>query len=392
VSFRPRSSLMVLALLASPLAAAAGPAYAAQPSPTTIQVVLNNDGCTPSSAGAAAGPLTFNIRNVGGDRVTEVELMRGDLIVGEKENLAPGLAGTFSVTVTAGDYQLYCPGATTEYTPFPVTAGAAAAPAVDPVLRDAFAAATATYQVYVRGEVVQLVSDTQAFAAAVEAGDLEQAKALYGPARVHYERIEPVAESFGDLDPLIDMREDDVDDQTPFTGFHRLEQAIWADGRLDGTAPIAQQLVADVLKLQDLVNDPVAFDFEPAQIANGSTELLDEVANSKISGEEERYSKLDLLDMAANVDGARQGFQLLQPGLTQLDPTLASTIATRFASLDTAMAPFNDAGVWRSYDQLAPGDVRTLSGAVNDLAESLSQVAAKVVVASGGSFGPQPTP
>jgi iron uptake system component EfeO len=391
VSLRPASSLSLVAVLVSAVTAAAMPAYAAQPaSPTTVQVVLTNDGCTPSPTGVLAGPVTFTIRNVGGDRVTEVELMRGDLIVGEKENLAPGLSGSFSVTVAAGDYQLYCPGATTEYTPLPVTAtGQSTAPAV---VRDAFDQATAAYQTYVRQEVAQLVTDTQAFAAAVEAGDIARSKALYAPARVQYERIEPVAESFGDLDPAIDMRADDVDDQTPFTGFHRLEQALWQDGKLDGVAPVAQQLVADVLKLQQLVNDPVAFQFEPAQIANGSTELLDEVANSKITGEEERYSKLDLLDMAANVDGARQGFLTLQPGLSQLDPRLADTIAARFTALDTTMAPFNDAGTWRTYDQLQPADVRGLSQAVNDLAESLSQVAAKVVVASGGTFGPQPNP
>jgi iron uptake system component EfeO len=385
---RSSSGFVLAALLAGPAAAAVAPvASAAQSSPTTIQVVLSNDGCAPSSARAVAGPLTFEVRNVGGDRVTEVELMRGDLIIGEKEHLAPGLSGSFAVTVTPGEYQLYCPGAAAEYTPFAVSASTLASPAVDPALRDAFATATAAYQVYVRGEVAGLVGDTRAFAAAVEAGNLDQARALYAPARVHYERIEPVAESFGELDPLIDMREDDADEHTPFTGFHRLERAIWQDGRLDGTAPIAQQLVADVLQLQQLVDDPVAFDFEAARIANGSTELLDEVANSKISGEEERYSRLDLLDMAANVDGARVGFQLLQPGLTQLDPALASTISTRFATLDGAMAPFNDAGVWRTYDQLSPRDVRTLSGAVNDLAEALSQVAARVVVASGGSSG-----
>ena len=60
-----------------------------------------------------AGPVTFAARNVGGDRVTEGELVKNDLIVGEKENLAPGLSGTFSVNLQPGDYELYCPDATT---------------------------------------------------------------------------------------------------------------------------------------------------------------------------------------------------------------------------------------------------------------------------------------
>jgi iron uptake system component EfeO len=174
-----------------------------------------------------------------------------------------------------------------------------------------------------------------------------------------------------------------VDASTPFTGFHRLEQALWQDGNIDTAGPIADKLLEDVTQLQTLVNDPGAFQFDAAQIANGSTELLDEVAQSKISGEEERYSRLDLLDMAANVDGARRGFDLLQPGLRLLDPNLADTISGRFASLEVAMAPFVTADGWRTYDQLTPTDLRSLSQAVNDLAEPLSQVAARVVVAGG---------
>jgi iron uptake system component EfeO len=360
-----------------------------------VQVLLTNDGCTPSPTGVAAGPVTFAIRNVGGDRVFEVELVRGDLIVGEKENLAPGLAGTFSVNLTEGRYQLYCPGATTEYTPFTasVPESTSALTPLNPELRAAFDDAASAYRTYVQNEVAQLVVDTEAFAAAIEAGDIAAAKQLYAPARVHYERIEPVAESFGELDPVIDMRADDADASTPFTGFHRLEQALWQDGQVDDMTPAAEQLVADTRTLQQLVNDATAFQFEPAQIANGSVELLDEVAGSKLSGEEERYSKLDLLDMAANIDGARTGYDLLRPGLVQLDPVLADTIAARFASLQATMAPYaDDTGGWRSYDQLSPADVRSLSDAVNNLAEPLSQVAARVVVASGGSFADSPTP
>ena len=43
---------------------------------------------------------------------------------------------------------------------------------------------------------------------------------------------------------------------------------------------------------------------QPAQVANGSVDLLGEVAKSKVTGEEERYSHTDLGDFEANVDGA----------------------------------------------------------------------------------------
>ena len=232
-----------------------------------------------------------------------------------------------------------------------------------------------------------MVTTTSALVNAVDANDLQGAMAAYPIARVHYEDIEPVAESFGDLDPAIDMRADDAEDGTPFTGFHRLEQAMWQDGSLDGMSPVGHQLLSNVQQLQQLVNDPTTFNFDAPQIANGSTELLDEVAQSKITGEEERYSGLDLLDMAANVQGSRKGYELLRPGLTTLDPNLASNLDQRFTELDAAMAPYQTGSGWATYSQLQPSDLRTLSDAVNNLAEPLSQVAARIVVASGGSLG-----
>jgi iron uptake system component EfeO len=247
----------------------------------------------------------------------------------------------------------------------------------------AFSRAATDYRTYVQGEVAQLVTETQALTVAVDDGDIEQAKAVYPRARLHYERIEPVAESFGDLDPAIDMREDDATNGAEFTGFHRLEQALWQDDSLADMSPVAHALLANVQELQTLVNDPTAFTFDAAQVANGAVELLDEVSKSKITGEEERYSHLDLLDMAANVDGSRTAFELLKPGLAMLDSALADTTGTRFQALDTAMAPYKRGDGWLVYDQLSATQVRALSQAVGDLAEPLSQVAARIVAATG---------
>ena len=333
--------------------------------------------------------MTFQIRDTTGDQVTEVELLINGLIVGEKENLFPGASGSFSVNLPAGEYELYCPGATVENTSFSVAAPGGGQPvaAVDPQLKAQFDQAATDYRTYVQQEVAQLVISTQALVDAVDAGDLTAARQAYPQARIHYEVIEPVAESFGDLDSAIDMREDDADDPSQFTGFHRLEQALWQSGSLNGMSPAAHQLMAHIQELQQLVNDPATFNFDAAQIANGSTELLDEVAQSKITGEEERYSGMDLLDMAANVQGSRKGYELLRPGLVSLDQNLASSIDQRFTELDSAMAPYQTSSGWMSYQQLQPNDLRTLSQAVNDLAEPISQVAARIVVASGVSLG-----
>ncbi|HEX5465952.1 MAG TPA: iron uptake system protein EfeO [Candidatus Limnocylindrales bacterium] len=349
---------------------------------TIVEVTLSADGCPPQPASVPEGPVTVHIKNTDAAAASEVELLQNGAILGEKENLVPGLSGTFSLDLKAGQYILSCPGAKTETATLTVVAATAGGASPTPIsstqlaVGAALARATSGYQAYVRDQVDQLVTATQALAQAVEAGEVAKAKELYGPARVFYERIEPVAESFGDLDPKIDGRIDDAASPADFTGFHRLEQALWIDGRTDAMTPIAQGLVTDVQQLQTLVKTA---SYQPAQAANGASELLDEVAASKITGEEERYSHLDLLDFQANLDGAQKAFELLQPALTLIDPDLSSTISARFADVQAALAPYQEDGVFVSYTTLTEADTKLLAQKVDALAEPLSHVAAAVV-------------
>jgi iron uptake system component EfeO len=344
---------------------------------TTVVVEITNAGCPPSPASVTAGPVTFKLTNKNAGKVTEAELMRGDIIMGEKESLAPGLSGSFSLKLKAGKYAMVCPNAEQESWDFTVTGGGAEA-SLAPAVQAALDQATAGYQQYVIAEVAKLVPAAKRFNDAVRAGDLAQAQALFAPARFPYEEIEPVAESFGDLDPQIDARADDVqDDPAAWTGFHRLEKAIWADRSLAGMAPIADKLDADIAKLVSLVATTT---YQPAQLANGATELLNEVASSKVTGEEDRYSHSDLSDFQANVDGARKAYELLKPALNQLDPSLAATVGARFDDIDAALKPYRRTdGSYVDYSTVDADKRRVLSEKVNALAEPLSQVAAKVI-------------
>jgi iron uptake system component EfeO len=352
----------------------------------TVRIVMTDAGCPPEPTTITAGPVTFEIANRDSGRSSEVELVQGDRIVGEKEHLTPGLTGTLALDLVAGSYQVYCPDALTERSAFTVTAASAAPsgstaspPAAVGGLGAALRTATVGYAAYVRQEVAALVEATALFAAAVEAGDIAGARALYPAARIHYERIEPVAESFGDLDPAIDIRIADVEDPATWTGFHRLEKALWVDGSTTGMGPIAKRLVADIDRLSGLV---ATAEYQPAQLANGASELLDEVARSKVTGEEEAYSRIDLVDFAANVDGAQAAFELLQPALEIADPALAATLATRFAEVRAELQRFRSGTSYVTFEKLGPDDIRDLSARVAALAEPLSQVAARIV---GGS-------
>ena len=88
--------------------------------------------------------------------------------------------------------------------------------------------AVTEYLAYVRSQAAELLPAVQAFAAAYAAGDDETARSLFAATRVPYERIEPTAEAFGDLDPKIDFREvDAVAEGLDWTGFHRIEKDLW---------------------------------------------------------------------------------------------------------------------------------------------------------------------
>jgi iron uptake system component EfeO len=343
----------------------------------TIEVTLTDAGCEPQEIETTAGPHTFEVTNEGSAAVTEWEVLEGDRILGEVENIIPGNTRSFSLTLEEGSYKSYCPGGSdNEGGTLKVTKGESAESA-DKVGSEQ---AVTDYLSYVKAESDQLVTDVQPFAAAVKGGDLAKAKELFAGAREHYETIEPIAESFGDLDPAIDAREGDVP-AAEWSGFHRIEKALWVDKKADGMAPVADQLVADVKDLQAKI---ATVELEPAQIANGAVELLNEMSTSKITGEEDRYSHTDLSDFAANLAGSKAAFDAVQGLLgSDAEADLRDDIIQRFADVQTELDKFKGddptGNGYALYDKLTESDTRTVSTTLDALAEPLSQLASKVI-------------
>jgi len=348
--------------------------------PHTVTITITADGCAPTPTTYNAGGLTFKVTNKDATAVSEVELLSGERIVGEKENLPPGLSGSFALSLNPGEYTVYCPGAKTEKNTIKITGTAVSTAANDSSAL--LAQGTTEYANYVNTQVAALLSAVQALDAALKGSDLTDAQNAYKKARVFYERIEPVAESFtnGDdnLDADIDARADDVPvDQ--LTGFHRIEYGLFAQNSLTGLATFGDGLVTNVQKLQTLTKD---LKYQPAELANGAVELLDEVAKSKITGEEERYSHIDLLDFSGNVEGAEQAFACLQPGLAKIDAALSNEVATAFTALDALLDKYRsttDASGYQLYGTLNDADRTAFSQAVQAVSEPLSTVAGKVV-------------
>ncbi len=238
---------------------------------------------------------------------------------------------------------------------------------IDPALLDA---AVAEYDAYVEQETGDFVVATEEFLAPVEAGDIEAAKGAYPGARVHFERIEPVAGAFGDLDPDIDGREGDIPPMD-WGGYHRIEKALWIDESTKGLEKTISELRNDVANLDDIA---IKAEFDPEEIAQGSVDLLAEVSASKITGEEERYSHTDLWDFEANVAGAEAGFEALQPALEEVDPDLVAEIEAEFEAMDELLDQYREGNGFVLYDTLSEEQTQELAQQIDTLGEPLSQI------------------
>jgi iron uptake system component EfeO len=322
-----------------------------------------------------------------GDKVTEFYLYGEDglRIVGEVENVGPGLSRDLVINVPPGKYVPACkPGMVGKgiRKDFTVTDSGEKG-AVEGASRQQITTANAQYKAYVRDQTDQLLSGTEKFVAGAVGGDDARARALYAPTRVHWERIEPVAESFGDLDPRMDLREADLEQGQKWTGWHRIEKDLWPPSgaytplTAKQRTTYAEQLLADTRTLHARVQK---LSFTVDQIGNGAKGLLDEVAKSKVTGEEEAWSHTDLYDFAANVDGAHVAFEGLRPVLEDKDPQLEKQIDRRFAELQRLLDQHRKGSGFVSYTSLSPTEVRALSDAVNALSEPLSKLTAAVTL------------
>jgi iron uptake system component EfeO len=358
-----------------------------------ISVDSSADACTVSADTAASGTLRFSVKN-SGDQVTEFYLLAADglRIIGEVENIGPGISRDLVVQAQPGDYSTVCkPGMVGDgigKAAFSVTGDKVELAGNEQEQVDA---AATNYVAYVKDQVAQLVTGTDAFLSAYEAGDDDTARALYATTRANYERIEPVAESFGDLDPEIDFREADVAPGDEWTGWHRIEKDLFPpaaaeNGGVDYVALTPEErsnysdkLKANTQELYDAVhadNYTVSID----AISNGAISLLEEVASGKITGEEEIWSHTDLWDFQANLEGARVAYEGVRDIVEAKDPKVVKTLDTRFADLEKQLAGYGslDKG-FVYYNELTPDQVKELADGVNALSEPLSELTATLV-------------
>ena len=382
-----------------------------------LDVQANEDSCKVATDSVESGTNTFSITNAG-ERVTEFYVLADDglRVIAERENIAPGSTADLTVQLEPGSYYTACKpglrGANVGQSEFTVTGEPIQHPESD---EKRFNEARDNYVAFVQNEVEEMLPKVEEFAEAYAAGDDEKAKELYPTTRVHYERIEPVAEALGVLDPRIDYREVDYiaeadelekDDPTftEWLGFHRMEKDLWPpaedDKNADGSPAredwepsdpakrreIADTLIADVEQLNTTVNAPnfiedqdITVDF----VSNGAMELLEEVATTKVTGEENWWSHKDLYDFQANIQGSRVAFDMVKGIATERGEEgqkLVDEIENRFNDIQELLDQYGslESG-FVDYDQVDSGEQAELTRSLDALREPLSNLTGTVL-------------
>lgn len=352
-----------------------GCADKAEEGPSSIDVNANDTACEVGSSETSTGSTTFKVVN-NGTKTNEFYVMTsGGRVLGEVENIGPGASRTLVVEFQdAGDYTTLCkPGMVGEGISgtIKVTGESVNSAEGDAALTEA----VENYTSYVRSQTENLQDVTAEFVDAVKAGDVDKAKELFPQVRTPYERIEPVAESFpNDLDPRIDLREADLAEGDEWTGFHTIEKDLWEGGKITGqTKKNADQLSQDIKELVDGINSD-DFQLSPVQIATGAQGLLDEIATSKITGEEDIFSHTDLYDFQANLEGSRAAIASLEKPLEERKPGMLKEINSRFDAVQDELNKHREGDGFVSYDTVSDSERKALSTALDHLTEEVSKV------------------
>ncbi|NMY96050.1 iron uptake system protein EfeO [Pseudomonas proteolytica] len=340
-----------------------------------IAVIIHAHACEPNALTVPAGRASFRIINRS-DRAVEWEILDGVLVVEERENIAPGLSQVINANLLPGDYAITCgllsnPRGTLQVTP---TAESDAQAKAKPSMV-AFIGPLSEFRVYLNSQGSALIKAVSALEQAIAAGDLNQAQALYLPAREAYQRLAPAAQRLAELDNAINARADYFEkrEQDPaFSGFHRLEYGLFAQHSLDGLAPIAQRLLSDVTALKQQL---LAQSLPPEQLVSILVRNLNSLADVRAaSGEEERYSHLDLNGFAANLAATRKVVELMRPLLTKsaadLLPGIDSAISAFAGQLDGLQVDGN----YRTYDSVTADQRQQIADKAKALAAALDGI------------------
>ncbi|AYD03768.1 iron uptake system protein EfeO [Neorhizobium sp. NCHU2750] len=336
-------------------------------------VTIAGRACDPQELTVPAGRRTFLIVNKS-DRAVEWEILDGVMVVEERENIAPGFTQSLSARLQPGDYEITCGLLSNPRGKLHVTPSAENDAASATSTLTAFIGALAEYKVYLAGETREFVSAVGALTDAIKAGNIDDARKLYEPARIAYSHLAPVAGPLSDLDAAINARANDYEKKEAdpaFGGLHRIEYGLFAQNSLNGLAPVATKLSDDAGQLAGRIHDLKVM---PDHMVSGAASALQRFASTTAEAEDDRYVHSDLTSLAATLDGVRRVTDLMRPGAIKTSAAIYQSIDKQFAELDAALAKLKSGDGFVGYDSVSDSDKAALKTAAAALADDLGKL------------------
>ncbi|MFT3986841.1 iron uptake system protein EfeO [Aestuariivirga sp.] len=342
----------------------------------TVKVTIRANACDPNALTVPAGKSTFLVENAS-ERTVEWEILDGVMVVEEKENILPGFTQTLTANLAPGAYQMTCGLLTNPQGAITVTASADSAGTSAKPDDKVFLGAIAEYKVFLRLNAATLAAETHKLADAITAGDLAGAKALYPQIRQDYGKIASVMLRLSDAESTINPFADDLgkrEDDPAFTGFHRIEYSLFAKSSLDGLAPIAAKLAADVDGLGDRLK---AAKVQPSDLAANASKLAARMADRQVPNGENKYAGSDLTEFHGNLLGIGKLVSLLKPALAA-SPETASDLDAKLAAANAAVDATMVDGQYPSYGTIDKTGRDKLAAVFTALADALAKANASL--------------
>jgi iron uptake system component EfeO len=352
-------------------------AAAANPS-----ISITHSGCGNGWTDPHGGAQTLTLANtdsIAGDAdLVAVGGPDNGKVYGEVEGIGPGTTVTMPVTLGPGGYAIRCVMEDLDPVDGPtvrIGGHAVSNPGAVPVTSTDLLGPMQAYQAYVVSGVADLVTRTDALAAAVRSGDIAQAKTAWLAAHLAYETLGAAYNAFGDYDREINGTAaglpGGVNDPN-FTGFHRVEYGLWHGETGASLAGATNQLDTFV---QGLQHDLPQVQPQAVDMGLRAHEILENTLQFELTGRTDYGSDTNLATSNANLAGDREVVSVLRPLLTTRYPGLSDvdSWSARFQALLDAQ--HHPDGSWTPVGQLSQQAREKLDGTLSQLVEYLAPIA-----------------
>ena len=200
----------------------------------------------------------------------------------------------------------------------------------DPIVR---------YQAYVADRLAVLDGQVQALSRAVTAGDLAASRADWLAAHLTYHALGAAYGAFGDAGQAIDGTASGLPGgpaDPRFTGFHRVELALWSGGGTAAAVAPAARLAQDVAALRARAG---RLEISANDFTTRAHEILEDTLRSRLTRRDDYGSGSGLATAAADAAATRTVVGLLRPILAQHHPDVVALLDRRLTTLDGALHP-----------------------------------------------------